>query len=87
MACRRATVTATARRDEIVASVAAAATSPRFLGAFTVSELALLGNEGDLAFARDGLKVGDTTGNGGGVPVYKSQGEWRTYNNDATVAS
>ena len=63
------------------------ALAPTNWGLLIVAQLATVGAEGDTAFAVDGLKVGDTTGNGGGVPVYRSQGEWRTHNNDAAVAS
>jgi hypothetical protein len=81
------TTEAAARRDELIASVVPVPGPTRNWGRLSVAQLATVGAEGDTAFATDGLKVGDTTGNGGGVPVYKSQGEWRTHNNDAQVAS
>ena len=42
---------------------------------------------GAVAYATDGLKVGETTGNGTGVPVYYSNGHWRVYSTDLTVAA
>jgi len=43
--------------------------------------------EGAVAYATNGLKVGETTGNGTGVPVYYSNGHWRVYSTDLTVAA
>src|SRR5208337_748110 len=45
------------------------------------------GVPGQMAYATDGLKVGETTGHGTGVPVYYSNGVWRVYSTDAAVQS
>lgn len=45
------------------------------------------GAEGAVAYATDGLKVGETTGNGTGVPVYFSNAQWRVYSTDLQVAA
>lgn len=45
------------------------------------------GNEGDSAYATDGLKVGETPGSGTGVPVYFSAGLWRVFSTDMQVQS
>lgn len=45
------------------------------------------GAEGDVAFATDGLKVGELPTAGTGVPVYFSAGSWRVYSTDAAVAA
>ena len=45
------------------------------------------GAEGDRAYATDGLKVGELTGAGTGVPVYFSNTKWRVFSTDAQVAS
>jgi hypothetical protein len=56
---------------------------------FTVATLPTGGivQEGVQAYATDGLKVGETTGNGTGVPVYFSNTKWRVYSTDMQVAS
>jgi hypothetical protein len=43
--------------------------------------------EGAIAYATNGLKVGEVTGSGTGVPVYFSNGAWRVYSTDQAVAS
>jgi len=43
--------------------------------------------EGAVAYATNGLKVGETTGSGTGVPVYYSNGHWRVYSTDLAVAA
>jgi hypothetical protein len=43
--------------------------------------------EGAVAYATNGLKVGETTGSGTGVPVYYSNGYWRVYSTDLAVAA
>lgn len=53
---------------------------------FTVAQLPA-GYEGATAYATNGLKVGETTGNGTGVPVYYSNSEWRVYSTDGQVQS
>ena len=42
---------------------------------------------GRQAFATDGLKVGETTGNGTGVPVYDDGTQWRRTSDDSTVST
>lgn len=44
------------------------------------------GATGRLAFCTNGLKVGETTGSGTGVPVYYSAGSWRVFATDSPVA-
>jgi hypothetical protein len=53
---------------------------------YTVSLLPI-GVEGQVAYATNGLKVGESTGHGTGVPVYYSNGLWRVYSTDAQVQS
>lgn len=53
----------------------------------TVENLPTDAREGEVAFATDGLKNGETTGTGTGVPVYFSGGSWRVYRDDAPVQS
>ena len=45
------------------------------------------GQEGGMAYATDGLKVGEVTGSGTGVPVYFSNGNWRVYSTDMPVSN
>ena len=45
------------------------------------------GIAGQMAYATDGRKTGETAGNGTGVPVYFSNGAWRVYSTDAAVQS
>lgn len=54
-------------------------------GVFTVATLPSSPHEGALAHASDGLKSGETTGNGTGVPVYFSNGSWRVQGADTPV--
>jgi hypothetical protein len=52
----------------------------------TVANLALqLTTEGAMGFATNGCKVGETAGNGTGVPVYYSLGQLRVKSTDAPV--
>ncbi len=44
-----------------------------------------IGISGQMAYATDGLKIGESTGHGTGVPVYYSNGAWRVYSTDAIV--
>jgi len=56
----------------------------------TVSELnALTAYNGMVAYATDGLKSGETTGNGTGVPVYYDEitGDWLLFRDDTAVAT
>jgi len=46
-----------------------------------------IGIEGQIAYVTNGLKVGESTGHGSGVPVYFSNGLWRAYSTDAMVLS
>lgn len=66
---------------------------PVTLPHYTVANLPVTGNEGDVAFATNGLKSFETTGNGTGVPVYFSQSNpsigpvWRVFRDDSQVLS
>lgn len=44
-------------------------------------------SNGDHWFATDGVKDGETTGNGTGCPVYfdEASGDWKRYSDDTTV--
>jgi len=42
---------------------------------------------GQIAYATNGRKVGETAGNGSGVPVYWSNGAWRVFSTDAAVTA
>lgn len=50
-----------------------------------VTSLPASAEEGTPGFATDGLKSGETTGNGTGMPVYYSSGQWRVYRDDTAV--
>lgn len=54
------------------------------LAKYTVANLPL-GYEGRMAFASNGRKNGEGGGAGTGVPVYFSNGAWRTFPADAAV--
>lgn len=54
-------------------------------GIFTVATLPSGAAEGASAHTSDGLKSGETTGNGTGVPVYYSNGSWRVQGADTPV--
>ncbi len=69
----------------VVEAVAPTVTTPKWT-AYTVAGLPG-GSEGQYAYATDGLKVGELTGAGTGVPVYFSNGSWRVFSTDAAVAS
>lgn len=56
------------------------------LSAYSVAGLPA-GIVGLIAYASDGLKVGESTGSGTGVPVYFSDSQWRVYSTDAQVQS
>ena len=62
-------------------------TCPASFGQFAVASLPASPQEGYIAYATNGLKVGETTGNGTGVPVYWSNGSWRVFSTDQAVAS
>lgn len=63
-----------------------AAAGPVSAGQYTVAGLPV-GFEGQMLYATNGLKVGEITGNGTGVPVYFSSSVWRVFSTDAAVAS
>jgi len=46
-----------------------------------------VGIEGQLAYALDGRKIGEGSGAGTGVPVFYSNGFWRTYSTNNPVQS
>ncbi len=54
-------------------------------GRYTVATLPSSPAEGAQVYASDGLKSGETTGNGTGVPVYYSNGSWRVQGADTPV--
>lgn len=45
------------------------------------------GSESFVAYATNGLKVGELSGAGTGVPVYYSNGQWRVFSKDVAVAA
>ena len=51
------------------------------------ADLPATASEGSLLYVRDGLKTGQTTGNGTGVPVYFSDGAWRVFYDDSVVSN
>lgn len=55
------------------------------LANYTVSTLPVSPRPGTIAYAVDGLKVGEVAGSGTGVPVYYSNGAWRVFSTDAVV--
>ncbi len=57
-----------------------------YVGSFTVGALPA-GSNGQMAYATNGLKIGETTGNGTGVLVYYSATAWRTISLDAPVST
>ena len=56
------------------------------LGSFTVAALPVAPATGSTAYASDGLKMGEASGSGSGVPVY-FQGVWRVLSSDLQVQS
>lgn len=62
------------------------AAGPVSAGKYTVAGLPS-GFEGQMLYATNGLKVGEITGSGTGVPVYFSNAQWRVFSTDAAVAS
>lgn len=56
------------------------------LGTFTVAGLPNNPFTSQTAYATNGRKVGESAGNGTGVPVYYSNGAWRVYSTDAPVS-
>lgn len=56
------------------------------LSSYTVASLPIAGNA-QIAYAINGRKVGQTAGNGTGVPVYYSSGAWRRFSDDSVVAA
>lgn len=63
--------------------------APLSLGKYTVANLPS-GSEGQVAYATDGCKVGESTGFGSGVPVYWSSvgyGGWHVFSTDTLVTA
>jgi len=56
------------------------------LGLYTVATLPAA-SDSQMAYATNGRKVGQTAGNGTGVPVYYSSGAWRRFSDDSVVAA
>jgi hypothetical protein len=54
---------------------------------YTVVGLPGAPSEGQLAYATDGLKSSEIAGGGTGVPVYFSNGSWRTFYDDNPVSA
>jgi len=52
---------------------------------YTVATLPGAPQAGAVAYATNGLKVGESPGNGTGIPVYYSNGAWRTFSDDRPV--
>ncbi len=67
------------------ASANAAAASASGSGVSTTVALLGAGTEGARAFATNGRKIGESVGNGSGVPVYFSTGVWRVVSSDQPV--
>jgi hypothetical protein len=57
------------------------------LNSYTVASLPKTAQESAVAYATNGLKVGESAGKGTGVPVYYSNGKWRVFSGDTQVAS
>lgn len=57
-----------------------------FVGAYSVGTLPTPSGF-TFGYATDGLKIGELTGHGTGVPVYYSNGAWRNISDDAPVNS
>jgi len=66
--------------------VVASQLGANFLGSFLIVALPSSPQTGNTAYATNGLKMGETTGSGTGVPVY-FQGVWRTFSSDLPVQS
>lgn len=45
----------------------------------------LTASNGSIIFVTDGLKAGETSGNGTGVPAYYSSGTWYRFSDDTAV--
>jgi len=52
---------------------------------YTVATLPGTPQAGAVAYATNGLKVGESPGSGTGIPVYYSNGAWRTFSDDRPV--
>lgn len=57
-----------------------------FVGAWLVTNLPV-GSNGQMAYAINGIKIGETTGGGTGVLVYFSDAAWRNMSNDYPVSA
>ena len=60
---------------------------PVSTGQFAVASLPASPQEGYIAYATNGRKVGEGAGSGTGVPVYFSNGAWRVFSTDQQVAA
>jgi hypothetical protein len=56
-------------------------------GQFAVASLPASPQEGYIAYATNGRKVGEGAGSGTGVPVYFSNGAWRVFSTDQPVSA
>lgn len=56
------------------------------LGSYTVATLPSA-VDSQIAYATNGRKVGESAGNGTGVPVYYSSSAWRRFSDDSVVAA
>ena len=61
--------------------------APIHLPTYTVSSLPTAGTAGRQAYATDGLKDGESSGNGSGVQVYDDGSNWVSVDNSNTVPS
>lgn len=72
--------------DGLAVAVAIQSTYTITPGRFTFAQLPNTEN-GATAYCTNGRKIGEAAGAGTGVPVYYSNGAWRTYSNDAVVTA
>ncbi|MGU7784870.1 hypothetical protein [Burkholderia sp. PU8-34] len=57
------------------------------LASFVVATLPTVGTNGQIAYASNGRKTGESAGSGTGVIVYYSNSAWRVFSTDAAVAA
>ena len=62
-------------------------TVPQQLPSYTVANLPAAGTSGRVAYASDGLKDGESSGNGTGVPVYDDGSNWISFDNSSVVSA
>lgn len=84
-ALRRITL-ALSKRISIVESKERAETAGAFQK-ITFANLPVAGKPGRSYFCTNGLKVGEATGNGTGVPVYDDGTGWFRYSDDTVAAA